>query len=188
MVWFSRAGPLSPMPTCSSPNWALASYPRLASRPTPFWLMPYVPTSFQLEDLFRSNKLPRETAQSGGTVAKTDGEQPNSDTGTRDSGEAVDTSTRMYCSGVPTLRSNVLHGPSLPSLRSAVSLQHGSVALDSGTRLQVFTRWDHKRPGVVGPGNRGEDRKGPCYCGRLHFGGLTSVVSECKDVRKDTGT
>lgn len=49
-------------------------------------------------------------------MANTDVEQAYSDKATIDSGEAVETRTLMYCSGVPTRISKVLHGPSLPSL------------------------------------------------------------------------
>jgi hypothetical protein len=77
-----------------------------------------------VEDWLGLNKLPLETAQFGGTVANTGVEQAYSDKGTNGSGEAVETSTLIYCSGVPTRRSKVLHGPSLPSLYSISSHQH----------------------------------------------------------------
>ena len=76
---------------------------------------------FHVEDSFASNRLPRETAQSFGTSSKTDVEQPTSENTTIDCGEAVDTRTLTSCSGVPTRRKKVLHGPSLPSLRCRVS-------------------------------------------------------------------
>jgi hypothetical protein len=62
-------------------------------------------------------------AQSGGTVSKTDEEHADSERGMMACGDAVDTSTRMYCSGRPTRRWKVLHEPSLPSLLGSRS-QH----------------------------------------------------------------
>jgi len=71
----------------------------------------------QLEESLELNRLPLEEAQSDGASANTVSEQPYSDNTTIDSGDAVDTNTRTYCSGVPTRRKKVLQGPSLPSLR-----------------------------------------------------------------------
>lgn len=71
----------------------------------------------QLEESLELNRLPLEEAQSDGASANTVSEQPYSDNTTIDSGEAVDTNTRTYCSGVPTRRKKLLQGPSLPSLR-----------------------------------------------------------------------
>ena len=106
------------MPRCSRPNWTLWLYPRFASSPTPSELMPYSPTSTQLEDLLTLNKLPLDTAQSGGTEPNTAIVHASSAKGTSVSGEAVETSTLRYCSGSPTRTSKVLHGPSFPSLQS----------------------------------------------------------------------
>lgn len=118
MVWLSRLGPVRPIARLSNPYSALWLYPRFASRPTPFWLIPYVPRSCQVDDVFESNKLPLETAQLEGTVVNTEVEQAYSDKGTSETGEAVETSTLTSCSDEPTRRSKVLHGPSFPSLHT----------------------------------------------------------------------
>lgn len=117
---------------CSSPNCALWLYPKFASSPTPCWLMPYVPASCQLELLLSWKRLPLETAQSGGIVSNTALEQPESENATIASGDAVETRTLRYCSGVPTRMSKLLHGPSLPSLgavsrRRAIKVEQGGI-------------------------------------------------------------
>lgn len=105
-----------------------------------------MPSSSQLEDLFESKRSPLEDAQFDGALAKTESEQPYSDSTTIDSGDAVDTKTLTYCSGVPTRRKKLLHGPSLPSLyiRSVNYLSH-HIALGEG--LQVLTGRNHDRRG-----------------------------------------
>lgn len=115
-VWLSRRGPVRPIPTRSNPHCALTSYPKFAWKPRPSSLMPYWPTSSQLEDLFKLNNEPLDLAQLEGTLSKTSSEQPRSDSTTMVCGEAVETSTLTCCSGCPTRMSKVLHGPSLPSL------------------------------------------------------------------------
>lgn len=52
-----------------------------------------------------------------------------------DSGEAVDTSTLTSCSGVPTRRKKVLHGPSFPSLNTMLA---------DDTRPTKGFRWIYK--------------------------------------------
>lgn len=115
-VWLSRLGPLNARPKLSVANSDLWEYPRFASRPTPLSLILKIPNEFQLDESLELNRLPLEEAQSDGASGKTESEQPYSDNTTIDSGEAVDTSTRTYCSGVPARMKKLLQGPSMPSL------------------------------------------------------------------------
>lgn len=146
-VWLLRVGPFPPatrpMPRVSSPNSALWMYPRLASRPTPAWLIPKIPWSRQVDETFGLNIMPRDTAQFGRTCAKTSPEQPYSERTTIVSGDAVETRTRTSCPGVPTRRLNELHGPSFPSLDGVVSQE--SQAKEVESYIQVLTRRNYKR-------------------------------------------
>jgi hypothetical protein len=104
-----------------------------------------VPALSQLEDALILNKLPLDTAQSDGTVANTDVEQAYADKGTIEIGEAVEIRTLMSCSGVPTRISNVLHGPSFPSLRAMSTHYKQSTNERRRAVLQVFTCGNYDR-------------------------------------------